>query len=72
MIQLLSHVVVMLQGGNLTGAQQQLVEAIARTDGCALEGIPDGNGPGRDWITTCAAQEQVYPSLVAALAAIIP
>lgn len=72
LIQLLSHVVVMLQGGNLTGAQQQLVEAIARTDGCALEGIPDGNGPGRDWITTCAAQEQVYPSLVAALAAIIP
>jgi len=37
-----------------------------------VQGTPDGNGPGRDWITTCAAQEHVYPALGAALAAITP
>jgi hypothetical protein len=72
LIQLLSNVVVALQSGNLTGARQQLQQAISRTDGCELQGAPDGNGPGRDWITTCAAQEQVYPPLVAILAALTP
>jgi hypothetical protein len=72
LIQLLSHVVVALQSGNLIGARHQLEQAISRTDGCALQGAPDGNGPGRDWITSCEAQEQVYPLLVAALSAMTP
>lgn len=72
MIQFLSNAVIALQSGNLTGARQQLQQAISRTDGCAVQGAPDGNGPGRDWIATCAAQDQVYPPLVAALAAITP
>ena len=72
LIQLLGNAVVALQSGNLPGARQLLQQAISRTDGCAVQGTPDGNGPGRDWITTCAAQEHVYPALVAALAAITP
>ena len=72
LIQLLSNAVVALQNDNVTGARQQLQQALSRTDGCALQGVPDGNGPGRDWIVSCAAQEQVYPLLVAAQAAIMP
>ena len=70
--QFLSNAVVALQSGNLTAARHQLAQAISRTDGCAVRGTPDGNGPSRDWITTCGAQDQVYQSLVAALAAIAP
>jgi hypothetical protein len=70
--QFLSNVVAALQSSNGTGAHRQLQQAISRTDGCALQGEPDGNGPGRDWITTCAAQEQIYLQLVAVLAAITP
>ena len=70
LVQLLSSTVVALQNDNLSGARQQLQHAISRTDGCALQGAADGNGPGRDWITICAAQEQLYPLLVEALAAI--
>jgi hypothetical protein len=72
LIQFLSNAVVALQSGNVTGARQQLQQAISRTDGCALRGAPDGNGPDRDWITNCAKQEQIYPPLVAALTAIAP
>jgi hypothetical protein len=72
MIRFLSNTVIALQIGTLIGARQQLQQAISRTDGCALQGAPDGNGPGRDWITSCAAQDQIYPPLVAALAAITP
>jgi hypothetical protein len=70
LIQLLSNVAVALQNEKLTAANKQLQQAISRTDGCANEEAPDGNGPGRDWITTCEAQEKVYPLLVAALTAI--
>ena len=70
--QFLSHVIVALQSGDLATARQRLAHAIARTDGCALRATPDGNGPSRDWITTCAAQSQVYPLLIDALAAITP
>jgi hypothetical protein len=70
--QFLGNAVVALQSGDLAAARQQLQQAISRTDGCALSGTPDGNGPSRDWITTCAAQNQVYPLLVDALAAIAP
>jgi hypothetical protein len=72
LIQLLSNVVVALQSGDVPGAQHHLEQAIARTDGCALQGAPDGNGPGRDWITSCEAQEQIYPQLIVALAALTP
>ena len=47
-------------------------KALARTDGCALNGAPDGNGPGRDWITDCAEQLAVYASLSEALDALDP
>jgi len=72
LVQHLSNAALDLESGNPIGAQQQLEEAIARTDGCVLRGVPDGNGSGRDWITSCAAQEQIYPVLAAALAAINP
>jgi K319-like protein len=72
LIQLFSNAVVALQNSNATGAQHQLEEAMSRIDGCALRGASDGNGPGRDWITTCAAQEQIYPLVFAALTAITP
>lgn len=51
-------------------AIQKLEKAIERTDGCALSGAPDGNGPGRDWITDCAAQAPIYESLTEALQAL--
>jgi hypothetical protein len=71
-IQLLSNAVIALQNGNLVGGRHMFREAISRTDGCTSQGSPDGNGPGRDWITSCAAQEQIYPVLVACLTAIVP
>jgi hypothetical protein len=61
-----------LQANNTAQAISKLESAIARTDGCALRGAPDGNGPGRDWVTDCAAQLQLYADLTAALAAIQP
>jgi hypothetical protein len=68
----LSQAVQFIQSGNLAQARQKLQAAIERTDGCALRGAADSNGPGRDWITTCVAQMPVYQSLVQALAAITP
>lgn len=70
--QFLSNAVLALQSDDLNAAGHQIAQAIRRTDGCALRGAPDGNGPGRDWITTCDGQNQVYPLLVEALAAISP
>ena len=61
-----------LNAGNLAGARHKIEQAIERTDGCALRGLPDPNGQGRDWIITCAAQGLVYPLLVDALSAIEP
>ena len=43
-----------------------------RTDGCVLRGDPDGNGPGRDWITDCTAQTEAYNLLTDALDALTP
>jgi N-acetylneuraminic acid mutarotase len=68
----LSQAVQFIQAGDLDEARHKLDAAIARTDGCAVNGSPDGNGQSRDWITTCEAQDQVYPALVQALAAITP
>ena len=71
-IHLLSNAVVAVQNGDLDEAREKLAQAISRTDGCALQGSPDGNGPGRDWITVCSVQEHVYPPLIVALFAILP
>ena len=59
-----------IQKGKLGKAIADLEKAIARTDGCALRGAPDGNGAGMDWVTTCSAQASIYNSLVAALQAL--
>jgi len=45
---------------------------LTRTDGCTLRGAPDGDGPGRDWITDCVEQIVVYDSLNSALMALAP
>lgn len=70
--QFLATAIVALQTGELADARQKLEQAISRTDGCALRGAADGNGPGRDWITFCEAQNLVYPLLIDALQAITP
>lgn len=44
--------------------------ALQRTDGCAANGVPDGNGLGRDWIETCAGQLEIDRSLNEALDAL--
>lgn len=68
----LSNAIVALQAADVAEARQQIEKAILRTDGCAVGGTPDGNGPSRDWITTCDGQNQVYPALADALAVIAP
>ena len=66
----LSQAIVALQEGDIDKAIDKLEKAIARTDGCALRGSPDGNGGGRDWITNCDSQDEVYPLLNDALNAL--
>jgi hypothetical protein len=38
-------------------------DILAKTDGCATAGGPDKN----DWITSCTAQNQVYPDIIEAI-----
>jgi hypothetical protein len=66
----LTNTMSQIQGGKVDKAIADLEKAIARTDGCALRGSPDGNGAGMDWVTTCEAQASIYDSLVAALEAL--
>lgn len=66
----LSQAIVAIQNNHLATARHKVEEAIERTDGCVLRGAPDGSGPGRDWITSCAAQMEIYDLLTAALAAL--
>jgi len=68
----LTQVIAALQDGDLDEARKKLTRTIERTDGCALEKIPDGNGHGRDWVTDCAAQAPLYAMLTAALDALTP
>ena len=68
--QFLTHVIAALQAGDFDEARQKLTKAIQRTDGCALQKTPDGNGHGRDWVTDCAAQASLYPLLTSALDAL--
>lgn len=60
------------QKDKLDQARAKLLSAIERADGCALRGRADTNGPGRDWITNCASQLEVYNQLMDALDAITP
>ena len=66
----LTQAIAFLQAGEFDQARKKLTKALERTDGCALEGTPDGNGPGRDWVTDCAAQAKLYALLTAALDAL--
>ena len=68
----LMQATVAIQEGDFDEAIDKLEQALARTDGCQLRGTPDGNGPGRDWITDCTAQAAVYASLSSALEALSP
>lgn len=73
LLNFLSQAVVALQQGDVSTAIDKLQKSIERTDGCVLRGSPDGNnGAGRDWITDCTAQTQVYSLLDAALDALTP
>src|SRR5947208_1134690 len=66
----LTQAIAFLQAGEFDQSRKKLTKALERTDGCALEGTPDGNGPGRDWVTDCAAQAKLYDLLTAALDAL--
>ena len=63
----MSQAVVAIEGGDPATAISWLERAITRTDGCALRGSPDGNGAGRDWITDCTAQADIYDALTLAV-----
>jgi hypothetical protein len=67
----LSQAITAIQEGEIAEAVDKLSKAIARTDGCVLRGVPDGNGSGRDWITSCNDQAVLYDSLNAALQALL-
>ncbi|GAX61158.1 hypothetical protein SCALIN_C17_0192 [Candidatus Scalindua japonica] len=51
----LTQAMVALQEDDTAKAINKIEKALARTDGCALRGEPDGNGKGRDWVTSSAA-----------------
>lgn len=66
----LRQAVIAIQAGDTEEAIDKVQKAIMRSDGCALRGEPDAAGPGRDWITNCAAQVAVYAALESALMAL--
>ncbi|NUQ44991.1 MAG: hypothetical protein HUU22_03045 [Phycisphaerae bacterium] len=68
----LTQAISAIQSGETQVAIHKLNQAIMRTDGCALRGAPDGNGPSRDWITDCTDQAVVYQYLQDALNALTP
>jgi hypothetical protein len=51
---------------NYVDARDKLESVLRKTDGCAMSGAPDPN----DWIEDCAAQAEVYPLIVDAIALI--
>jgi hypothetical protein len=56
-----------VENGAFQGALNKLQnDILPKIDGCALGGSPDSN----DWIINCAAQSQVYPLVVALIAAL--
>ena len=64
---LLAQAVKDIQKGKIDNAIAKLNQAIERTDGCPLRDSPDGNGPGRDWITDYDAQHAIYDLLTLAV-----
>ncbi|MFC1602205.1 PKD domain-containing protein [Pseudomonadota bacterium] len=56
-----------IANGDIVDAVDQIAnDLIPKMDGCARRGSPDMNGKNtKDWITDCAAQDMVYPVLVA-------
>ena len=68
----LGQAILAIQDGDLLSAIDKVEKSMARTDGCIPDGStpPDGNGPGRDWITDCSAQIQIYDLLHFALDAL--
>jgi len=67
---LLNAAVKAIQKGDKVTAIEKLNAAILRTDGCERNGVPDGAGDSRDWITDCAAQAQMLIFLRASLSAL--
>jgi hypothetical protein len=55
-----------IQEGDIERALRRIDHALIRVDGCVLRGEPDGNGPGRDWITDYVDQVAVYTCLILA------
>lgn len=70
----LSEAVKSIQKGQISTAIFKLNEAIARTDGCEANPgpSPDGNGPGRDWVTDCGVQPPILACLRQARDALTP
>ncbi len=66
----LTQAILAIQENDVETAVHKLEESIERTDGCELRGAPDGNGPGRDWITDCSEQLEIYNLLSLALDAL--
>ncbi len=71
LLNFLTQAVEAIELGDVDEAINKLHKALSRTDGCALRGAPDGNGPGRDWVTDCNAQSQIHGSLQSALDALL-
>jgi hypothetical protein len=66
----LRQAIACIQEGDIDDAIEKIESALKRTDGCVLRGAPDGNGRGRDWVTNCTEQEEIYDLLVQALDAL--
>ena len=60
-----SQAIEFLQADNISQALNKVDELIRRTDGCELNGSPDTNGMGKDWIDNCLDQDALYPALIA-------
>ena len=69
---LLGQALTALQAGDVLEARSKLAQAIERTDGCVARGAPDGQGSGRDWVTSCTAQEPLFQLLTEARDALTP
>lgn len=67
---LISQVISSIQQDNISQAINKLDDIIKRTDGCAINGVPDAAGQEKDWVVSCAAQDEIYPLLLRAKAAL--
>jgi hypothetical protein len=60
----------MIDAGDYEDALSKLEAVLRKTDGCAMSGPPDPTPDPNDWIEDCAAQAEVYPLIVDAIALI--